>query len=138
MFYFYTYDGKPPAPAASAEERATYLRKAIGHEIAAARQRAGLTQDSVAELLGIGPEAVSRMERGVGSVNAERLVVLGEIFGCSSADMLLGASDSLPDQAVSIAQQLAKLDSADRDMVVGLVKTLALRLEAKRPGKAKR
>ncbi|MQA20930.1 MULTISPECIES: helix-turn-helix domain-containing protein [Rugamonas] len=138
MFYFYTYDGQPPPSATSAEERAAYLRKAIGHEISTARQRAGLTQESVAELLGIGPEAVSRMERGVGSVNAERLVVLGEMFGCSSADMLLGASDSLPDQAVLIAQQLAKLDSADRDMVADLVKTLARRLEPKKPGKPKR
>ncbi len=138
MFHFYTYDGQPPASAADAEERAAFLRKAIGHEIGAARQRAGLTQESVAELLGIGPEAVSRMERGVGSVNGERLVVLGEMFGCSSAELLLGASDSLPDQAVLIAQQLAKLDTADRDLVVDFVKTLARRLEPKKPAKPKR
>lgn len=135
MFYFYTYDGQPPPSAEDAEERAAYLRKAIGHEIGVARQRAGLTQESVAELLGIGPEAVSRMERGVGSVNGERLVVLGEMFGCSSAELLMGASDSLPDQAVLIAEQLAKLDPADRDMVVDLVKTLARRLEPKKPAK---
>lgn len=138
MFYFYTYDGKPPATSADAEERAVFLRKAIGHEIGAARQRAGLTQESVAELLGIGPEAVSRMERGVGSVTAERLVVLGEMFGCSSAELLMGASDSLPDQAVLIAEQLSKLDTADRDLVVDFVKTLARRLEPKKPAKAKR
>ena len=133
MYRFYSYNQPPPGEDADAEERATFLRKAIGHEIGTARQRAGLTQESVAELLGIGPEAVSRMERGVGSVNAERLVVLGEMFGCSSAEMLLGASDSLPDQAVLIAQQLAKLDTADRDMVADLVKTLARRLEPKKP-----
>lgn len=138
MFHFYTYDGKPPPSPDDAEERAAFLRKAIGHEISAARQKAGLTQESVAELLGIGPEAVSRMERGVGSVNGERLVVLGEMFGCSSAELLLGASDSLPDQAVLIAQQLAKLDNADRDLVVDFVKTLARRLEPKKPVKAKR
>jgi len=137
MHHFYSHNQRPPS-AASPEERAAFLRKAIGHEIGAARQRAGLTQESVAELLGIGPEAVSRMERGVGSVNAERLVVLGEMFGCSSAELLLGASDSLPDQAVLIAQQLAKLDSADRDLVADLVTKLALRLQPKKPAKAKR
>jgi len=134
----HTYTQSPPAPGAASEERAAFLRKAIGHEIGAARQRAGLTQESVAELLGIGPEAVSRMERGVGSVNAERLVVLGEMFGCSSAELLMGASDSLPDQAALIAEQLEKLDTADRDMVVDLVKTLARRLEPKKPAKNKR
>ncbi|OEZ97971.1 helix-turn-helix domain-containing protein [Duganella phyllosphaerae] len=138
MFYYYTYDGKPPATSTDAEDRGAFLRKAIGHEIGAARQRAGLTQESVAELLGIGPEAVSRMERGVGSVTAERLVVLGEMFGCSSADLLLGASDSLPDQALLIAEQLAKLEAADRDLVVDFVKTLASRLEPKKPAKSKR
>lgn len=138
MRHTYTYNQSPPASGADADERAAFLRKAIGHEIGAARQRAGLTQESVAELLGIGPEAVSRMERGVGSVNAERLVVLGEMFGCSSAELLMGASDSLPDQAALIAEQLDKLDTADRDMVVDLVKTLARRLEPKKPAKTKR
>jgi transcriptional regulator with XRE-family HTH domain len=133
--YFYK---QPPGSTANPEERAASLRKAIGHEIGAARQRSGLTQESVAELLGIGPEAVSRMERGVGSVNAERLVVLGEMFGCSSAELLLGASDSLHDHAALIAQQLAKLDAADRDLVAEIVETLARRLEPKKPGKAKR
>ena len=138
MHYFYTYDRPRPADGANADERAAFLRKAIGHEIGAARQRAGLTQEAVAELLGIGPEAVSRMERGVGSVNAERLVVLGEMFGCGSAELLLGASDSLPDQSALIARQLAKLDAADRDLVADLVKALVQRLEPKKPSKPKR
>lgn len=34
------------------------IRKAIGQAISRARQNAGLTQEDVAERLGIGPEAV--------------------------------------------------------------------------------
>ena len=37
----------------------------VGAAIRAQRLRAGLSQDQLSELLGVGPEAVSRMERGV-------------------------------------------------------------------------
>lgn len=107
------------------------IRKSIGQAIARARQEASLTQEDVAERLGIGPEAVSRLERGVGSITAERLVVLAEMFGCRSDQLLLGASSRQDDQAAAIAQLLEGLAPADRAFVIESVELLAEHLRAK-------
>jgi len=107
------------------------IRKAIGQAIARARQDAGLTQEDVAERLGIGPEAVSRLERGVGSITAERLVVLAEMFGCRSDQLLLGASSRQDDQAAAIAQLLEGLAPTDRAFVLESVERLSDFLRSK-------
>ena len=39
------------------------LAEAVGRAIAKQRMRCGMTQDEVAEILGVGNEAVSRIER---------------------------------------------------------------------------
>ncbi|MGA4815312.1 helix-turn-helix domain-containing protein [Pseudomonas aeruginosa] len=41
------------------------LAEAVGRAIAKQRMRCGMTQDEVAEILGVGNEAVSRIERGI-------------------------------------------------------------------------
>ncbi|QJE02532.1 helix-turn-helix transcriptional regulator [Massilia forsythiae] len=104
------------------------IRKAIGQSIARARQDANLTQESVAEMLGIGPEAVSRLERGVGSITAERLVVLAQMFGCRSDQLLLGASERPEDQAGALWAMLDGLSITDRDFVLGSVDQLVAHL----------
>jgi transcriptional regulator with XRE-family HTH domain len=104
------------------------IRKAIGHSIARARQDADMTQEAVAEQLGIGPEAVSRLERGVGSITAERLVVLAEMFGCRSDQLLLGASQRPEDQAAALWTMLDGLSIEDRDFVLGSVDRLVTHL----------
>jgi transcriptional regulator with XRE-family HTH domain len=104
------------------------IRKAIGHSIARARQDADMTQEAVAEQLGIGPEAVSRLERGVGSITAERLVVLAEMFGCRSDKLLLGASQRPEDQAGALWAMLDGLSIEDRDFVLGNVDQLVAHL----------
>lgn len=58
------------------------LVRFVGKAIASRRVQAGLTQEEVAEVLGIGNEAVSRMERGTVMPTVGRLVALAEIFGC--------------------------------------------------------
>ena len=95
-------------------ERLVEMRKAVGDAIGRRRQRAGMTQEAVAEKLGIGPEAVSRMERGVGSVTAERLIVLAEMFSCRADELLLQASHRPADQAGELASLLEGLPSGER------------------------
>jgi len=108
------------------------IRKAIGQAISRARQDAGLTQEDVAERLGIGPEAISRLERGVGSITAERLVVLAEMFGCRSDQLLLGASSRQDDQAAAVSQLLDGLAPDDRAFVLENVERLTDFLRSKR------
>ena len=52
------------------------LAQSVGKAIARQRLQSGLTQEAVAEHLGIGMEAVSRMERGVVVPTIARLAEL--------------------------------------------------------------
>jgi len=110
------------------------IRKTIGQSIARARQDADLTQEAVAERLGIGPEAISRLERGVGSVTAERLVVLAEMFGCRSDQLLLAASQRPEDQAGALWSMLEGLSAEDRDFILTHVDQLVAHLRRKVEG----
>ena len=100
----------------------------VGQAIARQRGRSGLTQEEVAERLGVGNEAVSRIERGIVMPNIERLVELASIFGCEAADLLTEASMRPEDQARRIYDLLSTLGSADRELIIGLVEGLAERL----------
>lgn len=108
------------------------MAHAVGKAIAKRRKAGGLTQEQVAEQLGIGVEAVSRIERGKGLPTVLRLSELAEIFECNIAELLTETSSRATDQASHLARLLSKLSSADRTMVVDIVKTLSDRLEQRR------
>ena len=104
------------------------LAGVIGRAIAKHRVESDLTQEQVAELLGIGNEAVSRVERGIVMPTVARLVELAEIFECDAADLLTEGSTRTSDQGKYMGQLLAKLNGNDRAMVVEIVERLAGRL----------
>lgn len=105
-----------------------HLAGLVGAAIARQRTACDLTQDEVAERLGIGAEAVSRIERGLVMPNIERLMQLAEIFGCEAADLLTESSPRAEDQAARISRMLAQLGPADRQMVLELIERLSQRL----------
>ncbi len=104
------------------------LATAVGRAIAKRRVARDLTQERVAERLGIGVEAMSRIERGVVLPTVVRLSELAEIFDCNVADLVTETSSRASDQANHLARLLSSLDSADRTMVVEIVEALAERL----------
>lgn len=104
------------------------LAVVIGRAIAKHRVVSGFTQEQVAEALGIGNEAVSRMERGLVMPTVARLVELADLFECNAADLLTEVSSRTSDQAKYVTQLLAKLGGNDRTMVVEIVERLAGRL----------
>ncbi|MBC8726809.1 helix-turn-helix domain-containing protein [Paraburkholderia sp. UCT2] len=104
------------------------LAVVVGRAIAKHRVASGFTQEQVAEALGIGNEAVSRMERGIVMPTVARLVELADLFECNAADLLTEASSRTSDQAKHVTQLLAKLGGNDRAMVVEIVERLAGRL----------
>jgi len=59
------------------------LAKSLGLAVAKRRVVCGLTQEDLAERLGIWNEAVSRMERGTVPPSVSRLHELAGIFQCS-------------------------------------------------------
>lgn len=107
------------------------IAKMVGGSVARYRTEAGLTQEEVAEKMGIGNEAVSRMERGAVMPTVARLFEFAELFDCRVNDLMFGASQRTEDQASEMAFLIKDLAPDDREMVVGLVKTLGARLKGK-------
>ena len=104
------------------------LAELVGQAIARQRIRCKLSQEQVAEKLGIGSEAVSRIERGVVMPNIERLIELATVFGCETADLLTEGSTRQEDQARRLQGLLSVLDSDDRTLVLEFVESLVERL----------
>jgi transcriptional regulator with XRE-family HTH domain len=101
------------------------VSQAAGAGIARMRARAGMTQEGVAEALGMGVEAVSRLERGVIEPGVARLVELAELFGCGVSELLIPSSARAADQASAIAQIISGLAPKDREAIVEVVRQIA-------------
>ncbi|HBO5741818.1 TPA: helix-turn-helix transcriptional regulator [Pseudomonas aeruginosa] len=104
------------------------LAEAVGRAIAKQRMRCGMTQDEVAEILGVGNEAVSRIERGIVMPNIARLFEFATIFNCNVMELLSEASLRPDDQASRISGLLNALEEGDRQLVVEMVERLSERL----------
>ncbi|WP_447553990.1 helix-turn-helix domain-containing protein [Vreelandella sp. EE22] len=100
----------------------------IGQAIARQRIRCQLTQEEVAERLGIGNEAVSRLERGRVIPNIIRLLELAHIFNCEAAELLGEVSTQVDDQTHRLKLLLAPLRQQDRQLIIEITENLSSRL----------
>lgn len=66
-------------------------REALGEALAAARQRAGLTQGELAEISGVSRPTLSRLERGTSSISSDRLWELALACGTTPAALFEAA-----------------------------------------------
>ncbi|WP_176316819.1 helix-turn-helix domain-containing protein [Burkholderia vietnamiensis] len=107
------------------EQQKAVLVKAVGQAIASRRVAAGLSQERIAEALGITREAVSRMETGIAVPSVVRLAELAEIFDCTMEDLLTRASNRKQDQAATIMALLNRLADEKREMLMRIIKELA-------------
>ena len=110
-------------------QREKALAKAVGAAISQARTAKGLTQEQVAEALGIGMEAVSRMERGVVMPSLSRLVEFAELFDCPIETLLKRGSDRSSDLASLLHDLIVPLKKADRQFLVEIVGQMAAHLK---------
>ena len=101
------------------------LAERIGQAIATRRAACGLTQEEVAEKLGVGLAAVSRLERGTIMPTVSRLVELAEILQCNATDLMSEFSTGANDQAQRLAQVVSKLKDHDRAVLVDAMERIA-------------
>ncbi|WP_407973274.1 helix-turn-helix domain-containing protein (plasmid) [Burkholderia pyrrocinia] len=118
-----------------ASKKEELVNKKIGRIIAKKRNAAGFTQEEVAERLGIGPEAFSRIERGLNAASTFKLYELADMFQCGVETFLIEGSRRPSDQAEHMERLLSMLSATDRSWLVATVERLARRLAA--PGKNK-
>lgn len=78
-------------------------KQAIGQRLRAIRLAQGLSQEKLADLLGITQSNVSGLERGVRSLTIHQVAKLAAALGVSTDELLLGTSSNGRKQA---AQQL--------------------------------
>lgn len=105
--------------------------KLLGANIAKYRQQQNLTQEQLAELLGIGNEAVSRIERGVSMPSLMRLVELANVFQCKMADLFTYNNATDKDQMDYLSMLLQQTPPQDRYFVIEMVEKLITHLKSK-------
>lgn len=90
-------------------------RKEIGERIREARIAAKMTQNMLAEKLGISPYYISRIELGKNNFTVDKLIKLTEVLGVS-ADWLLRSNvqESLPIISQDVSELLSDCSAAER------------------------
>ena len=67
-------------------------RRTLGEVLKAHRMRCQMTQEFVAESLGVSRQAVSKWERGTADPSTSNLLALAKLFGVSAEDLLRQAA----------------------------------------------
>ena len=107
------------------------LAKAIGQSVAKKRLTKGLTQGQIAETIGVEPETISRIERGITLAPISRLSELADVLGVPLADLLRDGSTRPTDRVLSLAALLQGIPDADLKLVLDLIEKLATRFKRK-------
>ena len=101
-------------------------RAAIASRLRIARERAGLSQNQVANIFGWHRPTVSEIEAGRRRVAAEEMVALAELYGVN-IPWIVGAeenSETQDDRITLAARELGKLKENDLERVLELVRSL--------------
>ena len=66
------------------------IRRSLGEALKDHRQRCGMTQEYVAEALGVSRQAVSKWETGAAEPSTSNLLALARLYGVDPGDLLRG------------------------------------------------
>jgi transcriptional regulator with XRE-family HTH domain len=69
------------------------LLRAIGLRVLRRREELGLTQQSVADRLGIAPQNIYRIEHGQQNLTVRTLVKVAEALGVTVAELIVGPEE---------------------------------------------
>ena len=86
---------------------------AFGNRLVELRKKAGLSQEAVADKLGISRQAVSRWETGEASPDTDNLVALADLYGCSLDELVRQSKTDEVTPAEVVEQAHPKRDPDD-------------------------
>ncbi len=95
----------------------------IGANIQTARERANYTQEELSELLGLTPNHLSAIERGVSGISLDALQKLCRLLGIS-ADALLFGEPETDEEVRMLTRQIAGLEPSRRARVKRILSTV--------------
>ncbi|MCL1916047.1 MAG: helix-turn-helix domain-containing protein [Desulfovibrionaceae bacterium] len=99
------------------------LEKIVGENIFIRRKRRNLTQEKLAEMVGIGQQSLSRMERGHIAPRFDRLQELAGALGCPVAALFEQKVGDEPD--IFFADMLRPLSPDSQKAVVNVAAEMA-------------
>lgn len=101
----------------------------IGANIKQMRERHGLTQERLSEMMGIGVKSLSAIERGVVGISLTQLKNVCELLGESSDTLIFGDMETA--DAKGLIKRLERLTPAQYDIADGIMTKLmeAFRLD---------
>ena len=76
-------------------EEKRIVRKSLAEELRENRLRCKMTQEFVAETLGVSRQAVSKWENGSSDPSTSNLIALAKLYGISAEELLRGVDDSM-------------------------------------------
>ena len=85
---------KPPKMT----EEVKIVRKSLSEMLKENRTRCKMTQEFVAESIGVSRQAVSKWENATSEPNTSNLVALAKLYGISAEDLLKGVENALEAQ----------------------------------------
>lgn len=91
--------------------------KRLGRALAKQRSAVSLTQEQVAERIGVEQETISRFERGATIPPLLRLIDLADLYNVPLDMLVRAGSARVLDQANDITVSLKKLPEEDREWV---------------------
>lgn len=95
----------------------------IGTNIQVARDSAGYTQEELSELVGLTPNHLSAIERGVSGASLEVLKKLCLLLGIS-ADYLFFGQSGADDEALVLARQISSIDPKHKEQIKKVISIL--------------
>jgi len=106
----------------------TDMAEVIGNNLRAARMRAGLTLEHVAEVVGVEPVTVSRWESGTRSPSVSVLARLAQITGVDPGSLLAVGGDptpQVPEDVAEVLELMGQMDGARRRTALRVLQALA-------------
>ena len=107
------------------------LTELVGINIYNRRRQLGLTQEQLAEIIGIGQQSLSRMEKGRIAPKFSRLQIFADALKCSVADLFRMPNENTNDKAAAIADIIRILPQDGQE---GVVKIMAEMVRVMRVG----
>ena len=94
--------------------------KKIGERLRKLRKYMGLTQEQVAEILGLGRDAILRIEKGDRKIDLEELMNFSKLYNISM-DELTAQEHVINGNDVAFARGFSELSEKDKKEIISLI-----------------
>lgn len=101
------------------------VERSIGRRIQLYRKKKGLTQEQLAEKVGLSTNYISAVERGVNALNLDKLVDVINILECSANEIFVDVlNNGYEIKSSLLTEQISQLPKDEQERIFAVVQTL--------------